>query len=95
MADKRVLGARARELLPQGANQRWSLNFLSNALADRRRCILAIVDLNAEVPGNGWDDPSLPGVRLVRELDALIIPRPACHDPPKRHGADNHGAMSQ
>jgi putative transposase len=31
--------------LPQGPNQRWSLNFLSDAFAGGRRfCILAIVD---------------------------------------------------
>ena len=62
--------------LPQGPNQRWSLDFLSDAFADGRRFrILAIVDdftreCLALVP-----DTSLPGLRVVRELDVLIALR--------------------
>jgi putative transposase len=42
---KRALGTRAPMTLPQGPNQRWSLDFLSDAFADGRRFrILAIVD---------------------------------------------------
>jgi putative transposase len=42
---KRALGTRAPMALPQGPNQRWSLDFLSDAFADGRRFrILAIVD---------------------------------------------------
>jgi len=42
---KRALGTRAPIAIPQGANQRWSLDFLSDALIDSRRFrILAIVD---------------------------------------------------
>ncbi|MGY2908701.1 transposase InsO family protein [Bradyrhizobium sp. URHC0002] len=42
---KRALGARAPLAIPQGANQRWSLDFLSDAFADSRRIrILAAVD---------------------------------------------------
>ena len=42
---KRALGTRAPIAIPQGANQRWSLDFLSDALAEGRRFrILAIVD---------------------------------------------------
>jgi putative transposase len=73
---KRALGTRAPMTLPQGANQRWSLDFLSDAFADGRRFrVLAIVDdftreCLALVP-----DTSLPGLRIVRELDALIAVR--------------------
>ena len=73
---KRALGTRAPMALPQGPNQRWSLDFLSDAFADGRRFrILAIVDdftreCLALVP-----DTSLPGLRVVRELDALIVSR--------------------
>ena len=73
---KRALGTRAPMTLPQGPNQRWSLDFLSDAFADGRRFrILAIVDdftreCLALVP-----DTSLPGMRVVRELDALITAR--------------------
>ena len=42
---KRALGTRAPMTMPQGPNQRWSLDFLSDAFADGRRFrILAIVD---------------------------------------------------
>ena len=70
---KRALGTRAPMALPQGPNQRWSLDFVSDAFADGRRFrILPIVDdftreCLALVP-----DTSLPA---VRELDALIAVR--------------------
>ena len=42
---KRALGMRAPITMPQGPNKRWSLDFVSDALADGRRFrILAIVD---------------------------------------------------
>jgi putative transposase len=42
---KRALGTRAPLALPQGPNQRWSLDFLHDQLSDGRRFhILAIVD---------------------------------------------------
>src|SRR5271154_2889095 len=73
---KRALGTRAPMALPQGPNQRWSLDFLSDAFANGRRFrILAIVDdftreCLALVP-----DTSPPGLRVGRELDALITAR--------------------
>jgi putative transposase len=73
---KRALGTRAPMTLPQGPNQRWSLDFLSDAFADGRRFrILAVVDdftreCLALVP-----DTSLPGLRVARELDTLIASR--------------------
>ena len=33
---KRALGTRAPMAIPQGANQRWSLDFVSDALSDGR-----------------------------------------------------------
>jgi putative transposase len=42
---KRALGTRAPIAIPKGPNQRWSLNFLSDALNDGRRFrVLVIVD---------------------------------------------------
>jgi putative transposase len=73
---KRALGTRAPMVLPQGPNQRWSLDFLSDAFADGRRFrILTIVDdftreCLALVPNT-----SLPGLRVVHELDTLIASR--------------------
>ena len=49
---KRALGTRAPMALPQGPNQRWSLDFLSDAFADGRGFrILAIIDTSR---GNAW-----------------------------------------
>ena len=42
---KRALGTRAPMTLPQGPNQRWSLDFVSDMLADGRRFrVLVVVD---------------------------------------------------
>jgi transposase InsO family protein len=42
---ERALGTRAPMTLPQGANQRWSLDFVANTLTDGRRFrILVVVD---------------------------------------------------
>ncbi len=42
---KRALGTRAPAAVPQGRNQRWSLDFVSDTFADGRRFrMLAIVD---------------------------------------------------
>jgi putative transposase len=73
---KRALGTRAPMTLPQGPNQRWSLDFLSDAFSDGRRFrILAIVDDFTRECLALVADTSLPGLRVVRELDALIATR--------------------
>ena len=78
---KRALGTRAPMAIPQGANQRWSLDFLSDALTDGRRFrILAIVDDFTRECLALVADTSLSGLRVARELDALICPRPTSHD---------------
>jgi putative transposase len=42
---KRALGTRAPMTLPQGRDQRWSLDFVSDVLADGRRFwVLVVVD---------------------------------------------------
>jgi putative transposase len=72
---KRALGTRA-PVLPQGPNQRWSLDFLSDAFADGRRFrILAIVDDFTRECLALVVDTSLPGLRVARELDAVITRR--------------------
>jgi putative transposase len=73
---KRALGTRSPMAIPQGPNQRWSLDFLSDALADGRRFrILAIVDDFTRECLALIADTSLAGVRVARELDALIAMR--------------------
>jgi putative transposase len=73
---KRAVGTRAPMTIPQGPNQRWSLDFLSDALADGRRFrILAIVDDFTRECLALVADTSLPGLRVARELDAVIAHR--------------------
>jgi putative transposase len=51
---KRALGTRAPMTIPQGPNQRWSLDFASDVLSDGRRFrILVVVDDFSRVPGAG------------------------------------------
>src|SRR5579872_705814 len=58
---------------PQGPNQRWSLDFLSDAFVDGRRFrILAVVDDFTRECLALVADTSLPGPRVARELEAII-----------------------
>src|SRR5437870_10749416 len=73
---KRAVGTRAPMALLQGPNQRWSLDFLSDAFADGRRFrILAIVDDFTRECLALAADTSLPGLRVARELNTLIASR--------------------
>jgi len=73
---KRAIGSRAPIALPQGPNQRWSLDFASDALSDGRRFrILVVVDDFTRECLALVADTSLPGVRVVRELDGLVVIR--------------------
>jgi len=59
---KRALGTRAPMAIPQGANQRWSVDFVQDTLVDGRRFrALAIVDdFNRECLGLAVDTGLLP-----------------------------------
>lgn len=73
---KRALGTRAPMTLPEGLNQRWSLDFVSDTLTDGRRLrILAVVDDFSRECLCLVVDTSLSGKRVARELDALIARR--------------------
>src|SRR5262249_28969378 len=73
---KRALGGRAPLTLPQGPNQRWSMDFLHDQLSDGRRFrILAIVDDFTRECLALVADTSLSGLRVGRELDAIIAER--------------------
>ncbi len=70
---KRALGTRAPLTIPQGPNQRWSLDFLSDAFVDGRRFrILVVVDDFTRECLALVADTSLPGLRVVRELEAIV-----------------------
>lgn len=73
---KRALGTRAPMALPQGPNQRWSLDFVSDALTGGRRFrILVVVDDFTRECLCLIADTSLSGARVARELDAVIARR--------------------
>lgn len=70
---KRAVGTRRPMLLPCGANQRWSLDFVSDALADGRRFrALCVVDDCTREALAVVVDVSLSGGRVARELDRII-----------------------
>jgi len=73
---KRALGTRAPMAIPQGPNQRWSLDFVSDTLMDARRFrILTVVDDFTRECLALVADSSLSGLRVGRELDAVIARR--------------------
>jgi len=75
---KRALGTRAPMAIPQGANQRWSLDFVSDALASSRKFrILAVVDDFSRECLALIADNSLSGIRVARELDRIVERRGA------------------
>ena len=73
---KRALGTRVPMTLPGAINQRWSLDFVADALSDGRRFrILCVVDDFSRECLATVVDTSLGGVRVVRELDRLTAER--------------------
>jgi putative transposase len=73
---KRALGTRMPMEVPHAVNQRWSLDFVSDTLADGRRFrILCIVDDFSRECLAAVVDTSLSGVRVVRELERLSLER--------------------
>jgi hypothetical protein len=78
---KRALGTRLPLPKPDSLNQIWSLDFVSDQLADGRRFrILGVMDQCSRECLTLVADTSLPGLRVARELDALVQRRgkPLC-----------------
>lgn len=70
---KRALGIRSPMPIPQDPNQRWSLDFVSDALVDGRRFrILCVIDDVTRECLATVADTSLSGTRVARELDNVI-----------------------
>lgn len=73
---KKASGTRAPLPNPDSINQVWSLDFMSDALTDGRRFrALAVVDQCSRECLTITADTSMPGLRVVRELDMLIAMR--------------------
>ena len=75
---KRALGSRAPITLPDAPNQRWSVDFVSDTLSDGRRFrMLCVVDDCTRECLGLVADTSLSGLRVARELDAIVAVRGA------------------
>jgi putative transposase len=73
---RRATGSRGALTLPQSADQRWSLDFVADQLADGRRFrILTVVDDFTRECLAAVADTSLPGLRVVQELERIIAER--------------------
>ena len=73
---KRALGTRRPMLVPEWPNNRWSLDFVSDAFADGRRFrVLAIVDDFCRECLTLVADTSLSGCRFTREFTAIMAGR--------------------
>jgi len=73
---KRALGTRRPMVLPGRANERWSLDFVSDAFTDGRRFrVLAIIDDYSRECLALVTDTSLSGMRVTRELNQLLARR--------------------
>jgi len=73
---KRAVATRVPLVPAQGPNQRWSMDFVHDALSDGRRFrILAVVDDHTRENLCLVADTSLPSGRVIRELEAVIVRR--------------------
>ena len=73
---KRAMGTRRPLETPLGANQRWSLDFVSDQLTDGRRVrLLTVIDNCTRECLALVADTSLLRRRVARELDAIIVRR--------------------
>jgi len=73
---KRAMGTRRPLEIPLVANQRWSLDFVSDQMTDGRRFrILTVIDNCTRECLGLVADTSLSGGRVARELDAIILRR--------------------
>lgn len=85
---KRAIGTRRPMEIPLAANQRWSLDFVSDQMTDGRRFrILTVIDNCTRERLALEADTSLSGRKVARELDAIIGQRaPGHHRQRQRHG---------
>jgi putative transposase len=73
---KKAIGTRTPLPKPDSINQVWSLDFMSDAFTDGRRLrILAVLDQCSRECLSIAADTSMPGLRVVRELEILIALR--------------------
>ena len=77
---KRAIGTRRPISVPSRANERWSLDFVSDSFMDGRRFrMLCVVDDLSRECLSLVADTSIGGHRLARELDQIIMERGKPH----------------
>jgi len=77
---KKAIGTRTPLPKPDSVNQVWSLDFMSDALVDGKRIrVLAIMDQCSRECLTAAADTSMPGARVVRELNMLVAMRGKPH----------------
>ena len=94
---RRALGTRASVIVPDRPNQRWSLDFVSNAFMDSRRfCILCVVDDFSRECFALVADTSISGARVARatELDHRQARQTKNHCERQRDRANQHGGCN-
>jgi putative transposase len=73
---KRAVVERTPLALPERVNQRWSMDFVSDGFGNGRRFrVFAIVDDFSRECLGLVADTSIPGLRVVRELNAIVAER--------------------
>ena len=73
---KRATGTRAPLLVPTRPNERWSLDFAADTLRSGRRLrVLIVIDDATRECLAAVADTSISGVRVARELDAIVVAR--------------------
>jgi putative transposase len=83
---KKAVGTRQPLPVADSVGQVWSLDFMSDAFTDGRRFrLLAVMDQCSRECLTAVADTSMPGLRVVRELDVLV----ALHGKPKVIVSDN------
>ena len=83
---KKAVGTRQPLPRPDSVGQVWSLDFMSDALVDGKRLrVLAVMDQCSRACLTAVADTSMPGLRVVRELDLLV----QAHGRPKVIVSDN------
>jgi len=74
---KKLIRSRTALSVPSRVNERWSIDFIHDQLADGRRIrVLNIVDDVLRESVGQFADTSISGVRLVRYLNELALTRP-------------------
>ncbi len=77
---KKAIGSRTPLAHPDSINQIWSLDFISDALTDGRRIrVFVLVDQCSRECLSLVADTSMPGLRIIKELEKVIDERGKPH----------------